>query len=113
MKKKIIATITMLCLLTVLYNYLRLPDYHITNSISFSSADTRDTELTVIVYKCWKIDGLIKDIENEHNKSMVRLPPWKSSSIIQLITCTIIASHSELQPLNIIKKNSTLLLLLK
>ena len=61
MKKKIIATITMLCLLTVLYNY-------ITNSISFSSADTRDTELTVIVYKCWKIDGLIKDIENEHNK---------------------------------------------
>ena len=68
MKKKIIATITMLCLLTVLYNYLRLPDYHITNSISFSSADTRDTELTVIVYKCWEIDGLIKDIENEHNK---------------------------------------------
>ena len=113
MKKKIIATITMLCLLTVLYNYLRLPGYHITNSISFSSADTRDTELTVIVYKCWKIDGLIKDIENEHNKSMVRLPPWKSSSIIQLITCTIIANHSELQPLNIIKKNSTLLLLLK
>ena len=52
MKKKIIATITMLCLLTVLYNYLRLPGYHITNSISFSSADTRDTELTVIVYKC-------------------------------------------------------------
>lgn len=96
MKKKIIATITMLCLLTVLYNYLRLPDYHITNSISFSSADTRDTELTVIVYKCWEIDGLIKDIENEHNKSMVRLPPWKSSSIIQLITCTIIASRSEL-----------------
>ena len=68
MKKKIIATITMLCLLTVLYNYLRLPDYHITNSISFSSADTRDTELTVIVYKCWGIDGVIKDIENEHNK---------------------------------------------
>ena len=55
MKKKIIATITMLCLLTVLYNYLRLPDYHITNSISFSSADTRDTELTVIVYKCWEL----------------------------------------------------------
>ena len=59
MKKKIIATITMLCLLTVLYNYLRLPDYHITNSISFSSADTRE---------CWGIDGVIKDIENEHNK---------------------------------------------
>ena len=53
MKKKIIAPITILCLLTVLYNYLRLPDYHITNSMSFSSADTRDTELTVIVYKCW------------------------------------------------------------
>ena len=68
MKKKIIATITMLCLLTILYNYLRLPDYHITNSMSFSSADTRDTELTVIVYKCWGIDGVIKDIENEHNK---------------------------------------------
>ena len=24
--------------------------------------------MTVIVYKCWEIDGLIKDIENEHNK---------------------------------------------
>ena len=34
MKKKIIAPITILCLLTVLYNYLRLPDYHITNSMS-------------------------------------------------------------------------------
>ena len=68
MKKKIIAPITILCLLTILYNYLRLPDYHITNSMSFSSADTRDTELTVIVYKCWGIDGVIKDIENEHNK---------------------------------------------
>ena len=68
MKKKIIATITILCLQTDLYNYLRLQVYHITNSISFSSADTRDTELTVIVYKCWEIDGLIKDIENEHNK---------------------------------------------
>ena len=42
--------------------------FYPTNSISFSSADTRDTELTVIVYKCWEIDGLIKDIENEHNK---------------------------------------------
>ena len=73
MKKKIIATITMLCLLTVLYNYLRLPDYHITNSISFSSADTRDTELTVIVYKCWKIDGLIKDIENEPTTLEIKL----------------------------------------
>ena len=36
--------------------------------MSFSSADIRDTELTVIVYKCWGIDGVIKDIENEHNK---------------------------------------------
>ena len=113
MKKKIIATITMLCLLTVLYNYLRLPDYHITNSMSLSSADTRDTELTVIVYKCWGIDGVIKDIENEHNKINGTPTTLESSSIIQLITCTIIASHSELQPLNIIKKNSTLLLLLK
>ena len=68
MKKKIIAPITILCLLTILYNDLRLPDYHITNSMSFSSADTRDTELTVIVYKCWGIDRVIKDIENEHNK---------------------------------------------
>lgn len=113
MKKKIIATITMLCLLTVLYNYLRLPDYHITNSISFSSADTRDTELTVIVYKCWKIDGLIKDIENEHNKINGTPTTLEIKLYYQLITCTIIANHSELQPLNIIKKNSTLLLLLK
>ena len=113
MKKKIIATITMLCLLTVLYNYLRLPDYHITNSISFSSADTRDTELTVIVYKCWKIDGLIKDIENEHNK--INGTPTTLEIKLYYPTYYLhnIANHSELQPLNIIKKNSTLLLLLK
>ena len=96
MKKKIIAPITILCLLTILYNYLRLPDYHITNSMSFSSADTRNTELTVIVYKCWGIDGVIKDIETNITKLTVHLPPWKSTSIIQLITCTIIASRSEL-----------------
>ena len=40
MKKKIIAPITILCLLTILYNYLRLPDYHITNSMSFSGTPT-------------------------------------------------------------------------
>ena len=113
MKKKILAPITILCLLTILYNYLRLPDYHITNSISFSSADTRDTELTVIVYKCWEIDGLIKDIENEHNK--INGTPTTLEINLYYPTYYLHNNSKPFQtlPLNIIKRNSTLLLLLK
>lgn len=36
--------------------------------MSFSNQGTRDTELTVIVYKYWGIDETIREIEAEHNK---------------------------------------------
>ena len=36
--------------------------------MSFSNQGTRDTELTVIVYKYWGIDETIRKIETEHNK---------------------------------------------
>lgn len=68
MKRKIIITIAILCLLTVAYGYLRLPDYHIINSMSFSTQDSRDTQLKVIVYKHWEIHDMIQEIEAEHNR---------------------------------------------
>ncbi len=68
MKRKIIIVITILCLLAVTYGYLQLPDYHIMNSMSFSTQDTRDTQLKVIVYKCWEIHDMIQEIEAEHNR---------------------------------------------
>ena len=68
MKRKIIITIAILCLLAAIYGYLRLPDYHIMNSMSFSTQDTRDTHLTVIVYKYWGIPNVIQEIEAEHNQ---------------------------------------------
>lgn len=36
--------------------------------MSFSNRGTRDTELTVIVYKYWGIDDTNREIEAEHNK---------------------------------------------
>ena len=36
--------------------------------MSFSNQGTRDTALTVIVYKYWGIDETIRKIETEHNK---------------------------------------------
>ena len=68
MKRKLIIVITILCLSAVIYGYLRLPDYHIMNSMSFSTQDTRDTQLKVIVYKCWGIHDVIQEIEAEHNR---------------------------------------------
>ena len=68
MKRKILIVITILCLSAVIYGYLRLPDYHIINSMSFSTQDTRDTQLKVIVYKCWEIYDVIQEIEVEHNR---------------------------------------------
>ena len=68
MKRKILIVITILCLSAVTYGYLRLPDYHIMNSMSFSTQDTRDTQLKVIVYKCWGIHDVIQEIEAEHNR---------------------------------------------
>ena len=50
MKKKLLfATIVLITLASVLY-YIRLPDYLIFNSMSFSTGTTRDTELQIVVY---------------------------------------------------------------
>ena len=68
MKRKVLIVITILCLSAVTYGYLRLPDYHIMNSMSFSTQYTRDTQLKVIVYKCWGIHDVIQEIETEHNR---------------------------------------------
>lgn len=68
MKKKLIITFFVLCLLAGISYYISLPDYRIFNSISFSNQDTRDTALKVVVYKYWDIDDTIKKIKEEHNK---------------------------------------------
>ena len=58
MKIKVITTFLLFCLIAgICYN-----------SMSFSNQGTRDTELTVIVYKYWGIDETIRKIETEHNK---------------------------------------------
>ncbi len=68
MKKKLIITLFVLCLLIGISYYISLPDYRIFNSISYSNQDTRDTTLKVVVYKYWEINDTIKKIEEEHNK---------------------------------------------
>lgn len=68
MKRKVITTLLLLCLIAGICYYISLPDYHVHNSMSFSNQSTRDTELTVIVYKYWGIDETIRKIEAEHNK---------------------------------------------
>ena len=88
MKRKILIVITILCLSAVIYGYLRLPDYHIINSMSFSTQDTRDTQLKVIVYKCWEIHDVIQEIEVEHNRI-------NGISTIQLIFCMMTVNHSK------------------
>ena len=50
MKIKVITTFLLFCLIAGICYY------------------TRDTELTVIVYKYWGIDETIRKIETEHNK---------------------------------------------
>ena len=61
MKKKLIITLFVLCLLIGISYYISLPDYRIFNSISYST-------LKVVVYKYWEINDTIKKIEEEHNK---------------------------------------------
>ena len=68
MKKKLIITLFVLCLLIGISYYISLPDYRIFNSIYYSNQDTRDTTLKVVVYKYWEINDTIKKIEEEHNK---------------------------------------------
>lgn len=68
MKRKFAITILIFLLLVVICYYISLPDYHVHSSMSFSNQSTRDTELTVIVYKYWGIDETIQKIVAEHNK---------------------------------------------
>ena len=63
-----VTTFLLFCLIAGICYYISLPDYHVRNSMSFSNQGTRDTELTVIVYKYWGIDETIRKIETEHNK---------------------------------------------
>ena len=63
MKIKVITTFLLFCLIAGICYYISLPDYHVRNSMSFSNQGTRDTELTVIVYKYWGIDETIRKIE--------------------------------------------------
>lgn len=67
MKIKVITTF-LLILSNARNRYTQSADYHVRNSMSFSNQGTRDTELTVIVYKYWGIDETIRKIETEHNK---------------------------------------------
>lgn len=68
MKKKFRITFLMIFIFVGICYYISLPDYHVTNSMSFSTQDTRDTELTVIVYKYWGINDTIQKIVTEHNR---------------------------------------------
>lgn len=68
MKKKLIITFLVLCLFVGIAYYISLPDYHVFNSVSFGSQETRDTTLDVVVYKYWEIDDTIREIEEKHNK---------------------------------------------
>ena len=84
MKKKLLfATIVLITLASVLY-YIRLPDYLIFNSMSFSTGTTRDTELQIVVYhQYWGINGVLHNIETEHNQingtpTTLKLNPYHS-----------------------------------
>lgn len=83
MKKKLIITLFVLCLLIGISYYISLPDYRIFNSISYSNQDTRDTTLKVVVYKYWEINDTIKKSKKNTTKLMVHLPHLKLIFIIQ------------------------------
>ena len=67
MKKKLIILFLVIQLLNGVNYYINLPDYHVPSSMSFNTPGTRDTELKVLVYKYWKSDEIIRDIEDKHN----------------------------------------------
>lgn len=68
MKKKVIAIFFILCLFVSISYYISLPDYHVFNSMSYSSQNTRDTTIDVAVYKYWRLDNTIQEIEQQHNQ---------------------------------------------
>ena len=68
MKRKILVILISLFLLSAVVYYISLPDYIIVNSMSFSSENTRETEIKVVIYKYHDIDDTVKAIEQEHNR---------------------------------------------
>ena len=68
MKRKMIILLISVILLSAVCYYISLPDYVVVNSMSFSSENTRDTEIKVVIYKYHNIDDTIKAIEQEHNR---------------------------------------------
>lgn len=68
MKQKILLLAIIIFLFINITYYIQLPDYYVINSVSFSSENTRDTEIKVVIYKYWNIDETIKAIEEEHNR---------------------------------------------
>ena len=67
MKIKVITTFLLFCLIAGICYYISLPDYHVRNSMSFSNQGTRDTELTVIVYKYWLFLNMTKKKNNRQH----------------------------------------------
>ena len=68
MKRKKVVIYIALCLFLIFAYYISLPDYTVVNSMSFSSENTRETEIKVAVYKYWNLNETIKATEQEHNK---------------------------------------------
>ena len=68
MKRKMVILLISVILLSAIYYYISLPDYVVVNSISFSSKNTRDTEIKVVIYKYHDLDNTVKAIEQEHNR---------------------------------------------
>lgn len=79
MKIKVITTFLLFCLIAGICYYISLPDYHVRNSMSFSNQGTRDTELTVIVYKYWGIDETIRKTKQNTTRLTALLLPLKQS----------------------------------
>ena len=68
-KKSVLSVITifLFLLLCLFFYYLSLPNYEIHSSISnsHSHGTVRETELEVSVFRFWKYDELIEEIEEE------------------------------------------------
>ena len=93
MKRKMVILLISVILLSAIYYYISLPDYVVVNSISFSSKNTRDTEIKVVIYKYHDIDNTVKAIEQEHNRSTAHRPLLKWISIIPAGTSGMDQGH--------------------
>lgn len=68
MKKKTILLLVLIILFIGTYHYIRLPDYHEVNSMSFSDPNGKSTELNVIAYQYWNTDRLLQDIKEHYTE---------------------------------------------